>query len=222
MVKIGNHWDHLLKDEWEKPYYQKIRQFLIEEYSLYDVYPKKEDIFQALKLTDYDDAKVIILGQDPYHNPGQANGLAFSVNRGVRVPPSLVNIYKELHRDIGFEIPSHGDLTELAKRGVLLLNTSLTVRAHRANSHANIGWQILTDRIIEILGASKDKRVFMLWGANARKKKHLINEHHLVLEAVHPSPLSAHRGFIGCAHFSKANDFIFKEYGYILNWTLSK
>ncbi len=220
MVRIGNSWDELLKDEWEKDYYKKIRAFLIEEYSLHDVYPKKEDIFNALKLTDFYDTKIVILGQDPYHNPGQAHGLAFSVNKGVRVPPSLVNIYKELSRDIGFVIPDHGDLTELAKRGVLLLNTSLTVRAHNANSHSKIGWQILTDRIIEILGSSKEKKVFMLWGSNARKKKNLINSNHLVLEAPHPSPLSAHRGFIGCAHFSKANDFIMEEYGYIFNWTV--
>ncbi len=221
MVRIGNSWDDLLKDEWEKEYYKKIRAFLIEEYSTYDVYPKKEDIFNALKFTDYKDVKVVILGQDPYHNPMQAHGLAFSVNKGVKIPPSLRNIYKELNRDIGFNIPDHGDLTELAKRGVLLLNTSLTVRAHKANSHSNIGWQILTDKIIELLGQSEEKKVFMLWGSNARKKKSLIAKHHLVLEAVHPSPLSAHRGFIGCSHFSKANDFIMDEYGYILDWTIS-
>ena len=210
MVNIGNDWDNLLKDEWQKDYYIKIREFLKSEYRNYTVYPEMFSIYNALKLTSFKDTKILLLGQDPYHGPGQAHGLAFSVMKDIKIPPSLVNIYKELKDEFeDFEIPKHGFLEKWAKEGVLLLNTSLTVRASMANSHSKIGWQIFTDRIIEILNEREDPVVFFLWGGNARQKKKLItNSRHLVLEAAHPSPLSAYNGFFGCGHFKKANEFL--------------
>ena len=208
MVNIGNDWDELLKNEWEKPYYTNLREFLKREYQTYIIYPHMNDIFNALKYTAFSDVKAVILGQDPYHGAGQAHGLCFSVKRGVEIPPSLSNIFKELHDDCGINPPLHGDLTAWAKSGVLLLNTALTVRQNAANSHANIGWEILTDKIITLLNGKSV--VYMLWGANAAKKIPLItNPRSLILRGVHPSPLSANRGgFFGGRYFSKANEFL--------------
>lgn len=209
MVELGNDWDQLLKDEWEKEYYLNLRKRLIDEYNHYIVYPDKYEIFNALKSVEYTKVKVVILGQDPYHEPNQANGYAFSVKDGVRIPPSLLNIYKELHRDLGLKIPNTGNLEKWAKQGVLLLNSTLTVRKSMANSHKDLGWMILTDKIISLLGQRKEPIVFMLWGNFARSKKNLIkNPNHLILESSHPSPLSAHRGFLGSGQFSKANSFL--------------
>ncbi len=209
MVKIGNDWDEILKDEWEKPYYKNLRTFLKEEYKNHTVYPDMYDIFNALKYTSFADTKVVIIGQDPYHEPNQAHGLCFSVKKGNPPPPSLVNIYKELNSDIKFIIPDHGELTAWAKQGVLLLNTVLTVRRGQANSHKNKGWEIFTDRIIEELNKKETPVVFLLWGANARNKASLItNEKHKKLITVHPSPLSAYGGFFGCKHFSSANEIL--------------
>ncbi len=206
MVHIGNDWDEHLQGEFDKPYYQELRQFLIEEYRHHVVYPNMHDIFNALKYTSFSDAKVVILGQDPYHGPGQAHGLCFSVQRGVEPPPSLQNIFKELMNDVGIARPEHGELTCWARQGVLLLNTVLTVREHEPNSHKGKGWETLTDRIISELNNKQTPVVFLLWGANARSKKSLItNPLHVKLETVHPSPLSAYNGFFGCRHFSKAN-----------------
>lgn len=206
MVHIGNDWDERLAGEFEKPYYLELRQFLIEEYRHHVVYPDMHDIFNALKYTSFADTKAVILGQDPYHGPGQAHGLCFSVKKGVEPPPSLVNIFKELMQDEGIRRPEHGELTCWAKQGVLLLNTVLTVREHEPNSHKGKGWETLTDRIISELNNKQTPVVFLLWGANARSKKPLItNPLHVKLETVHPSPLSAYNGFFGCRHFSKAN-----------------
>ena len=206
MVHIGNDWDERLNGEFDKPYYQQLRQFLIEEYRHHVVYPNMHDIFNALKYTSFSDTKVVILGQDPYHGPGQAHGLCFSVQKGVEPPPSLQNIFKELMSDVGIARPEHGELTCWARQGVLLLNTVLTVREHEPNSHKGKGWETLTDRIIAELNNKQTPVVFLLWGANARSKKSLItNPLHVKLETVHPSPLSAYNGFFGCRHFSKAN-----------------
>ena len=210
MVTIGNEWDTLLQDEFQKDYYQQLRAFLTEEYKSGPVYPPKEDIFNALKYTSYSDVKLVILGQDPYHGLGQAHGMCFSVRPGVPMPPSLQNIFKELHDDIGIFPPKTGYLVPWAREGVLLLNTVLTVRDGQPNSHKNQGWEQLTDRIITLLGEREQPIVFLLWGSHARKKKELIHApHHLILECAHPSPLSAHRGFFGCEHFSRANQFLY-------------
>ena len=209
MVHIGNRWDQLLAGEFQKEYYLQLREFLKQEYTHHIVYPDMYDIFNALKYTPYEKVKVVILGQDPYHEPGQAHGLSFSVKKGILIPPSLRNIYKELHDDIGFQIPSHGYLEHWAKQGVLLLNTVLTVQQHNAGSHRGKGWEMLTDEIIRLLNNRQEPMVFILWGANARSKKALItNKNHLILEAPHPSPLSAHRGFFGGKYFSRANAFL--------------
>ncbi|MGI6330559.1 MAG: uracil-DNA glycosylase [Zhaonellaceae bacterium] len=209
MVKFGNDWDELLKCEFKKDYYQRLRLFLAKEYKTKTVYPNMYKIFEALKLTPYKEVKVVILGQDPYHGPNQAHGLAFSVQKGVPIPPSLMNIYKELADDLNCYIPNHGCLDYWAKQGVLLLNTSLTVVAGMANSHRNKGWEIFTDQIIKLLDQKDSPVVFLLWGNNARSKRKLItNPKHLILEAAHPSPLSASQGFFGCKHFSKANQFL--------------
>ncbi len=209
MIEFGNSWDKLLKEEFEKPYYLELREFLRNEYNTKTIYPGPYDIFNALKFTDYDDVKVVILGQDPYHEPGQAHGLAFSVNKGVKIPPSLINIYKEISDDIGCQMPNSGYLLGWAKQGVLLLNATLTVRAHQANSHQNIGWAKFTDNIVNLLNKREKPMVFMLWGANAwRKAECVTNNNHLILKSPHPSPLSAYRGFFGCKHFSKANAFL--------------
>lgn len=209
MVHIGNEWDALLAEEFRKEYYLRLREFLKKEYNTYNVYPPMNDIFNALRYTSYSDVKAVILGQDPYHGAGQAHGLCFSVKRGVQPPPSLQNIFKELNADLGIQPPSHGELTSWAKSGVLLLNTALTVREAQANSHRGQGWELLTDRVIELLNERQQPIVFILWGGNARAKAKLItNRAHLVLQCAHPSPLSAYNGFFGCRHFSKANEFL--------------
>lgn len=209
MVKLDNDWDDILSNEFKKQYYLNLREFLKNEYRTKVIYPNMYNIFQALKHTSYKDTKVLILGQDPYHGENQAHGLAFSVLPNVAIPPSLLNIYKELNSDVGCFIPNNGYLIPWADQGVLLLNTALTVRAHEANSHKGIGWEIFTDRIIQLLNERKDPVIFVLWGANARKKIELIDiSRHYVLEAPHPSPLSARRGFFGCKHFSKINEIL--------------
>ena len=209
MVNIGNSWDTRLKDEFSSDYYKKLREFLKYEYSHYTVYPNMNDIFNALRYTSYENTRVVILGQDPYHGPGQAHGFAFSVQRGVKIPPSLQNMYKELQTDLGCTIPNHGNLLEWANQGVLMLNAVLTVREGQPNSHKGKGWEEITDSIIRHLDKREKPLVFLLWGANARNKIPLIHGmHHLVLAAPHPSPLSAWQGFFGCKHFSKANDFL--------------
>ena len=189
--------------------YKQIRTFLKQEYSTHTVYPDMYDIFNCFRYTPYAGVKVVLLGQDPYHNEGQAHGLSFSVQDGVMPPPSLVNMFKELKTDLGIDPPKSGNLTKWAKEGVLLLNTALTVRAHQANSHANCGWSWFTDSIISLLSENKENLVFLLWGGNARRKKPLIDgKKHLILECAHPSPLSAYNGFFGCKHFSKANAYL--------------
>lgn len=213
MVTLNNDWDKLLKDEFQKEYYLKLRQFLVREYASKTIYPDKYNIFEALKLTPYKDVKVVILGQDPYHGENQAHGLAFSVQKEVEIPPSLKNVYKELIDDLNCYMPNNGYLVPWARQGVLLLNTSLTVIANIANSHRNKGWEIFTDKIIQLLNEKETPVVFLLWGNNAKEKaKYITNPIHLVLKAAHPSPLSASRGFFGCRHFSKTNQFL-KEHG---------
>lgn len=209
MVQFNNSWDILLKDEFKKPYYLNLRKFLVQEYKTQTIYPHMNNIFNALKYTDYKDVKVVILGQDPYHQPNQAHGLCFSVLKGVNPPPSLQNMYKEIHAEYGYPIPSHGELTYWAEQGVLMMNTVLTVRESQPNSHKGMGWEIFTDNVISLLNARPEPMVFLLWGANARAKKKIItNPNHLVLESAHPSPLSAYNGFFGNGHFKKANEFL--------------
>ena len=221
MVKINNDWDELLKEEFEKDYYLKLRSFLIDEYNKNEIFPDKNNIFEALKHTSYKDTKVVILGQDPYHGENQAHGLAFSVQPSVKIPPSLLNIYKELKDDINCYIPNNGYLMPWADQGVLLLNTALTVRAHEANSHKGKGWEIFTDEIIKLLNERLDPVIFVLWGSNARKKKEYIDEsRHYILEASHPSPLSARRGFFGCKHFSKINEILVSLGKLPINWQI--
>lgn len=202
-------WEDILKDEYNKEYFLNLKKFLEQEYGKYTVFPKKSDIFKSLKLTEYEDTRVVILGQDPYHDDNQTNGLAFSVNDGIKLPPSLVNIYKEIESEYQCKVNRRGNLEYLARQGVLLLNTVLTVRAHNANSHKDMGWEIFTDKIIEKLNEREDPVIFVLWGNNAIKKEKLINkERHYVLTAAHPSPLSAYRGFFGCNHFKKINEIL--------------
>ena len=221
MVNIGNDWDNILADEWQKPYYLKLRAILKKEYSEYIVYPNMHNIFNALKYTSFADCKVCIIGQDPYHEPNQAHGLCFSVLKGNVPPPSLKNIYKELSDDIGFKIPNHGELTAWAKQGVLLLNNVLTVRKGLANSHKGIGWETFTDRVIEELDKKQTPVIFLLWGANAAKKAQLIkNSIHKKLITVHPSPLSAYNGFFGCKHFSKTNELLTDSGLTPIDWSL--
>ena len=209
MQILKNDWHDLLKDEFAKDYYLKLRNFLITEYKTRTIYPDKYDIFNALHYTAYKDVKVVILGQDPYHGPNQAHGLSFSVKPGVPAPPSLVNIFIELQNDLGCYIPNNGYLKKWADQGVLLLNTTLTVREGQANSHSNIGWQIFTDRIIQLLSDREKPVVFMLWGKNAQEKIKIIDtKKHFIIKSAHPSPLSAHRGFFGSKPFSKANRFL--------------
>lgn len=221
MVHLGNDWDELLKDEFQKEYYQKLRKILAHEYKTQTVYPDMYDIFNALKYTAYQDVKVVILGQDPYHGPGQAHGLCFSVKRGVKAPPSLMNIFAEIQSDLGIQPPSHGELTSWTRQGVLLLNTVLTVREHSPNSHKDIGWQIFTDRIIELLNQREKPIVFLLWGANAKSKTALITApQHKILSCAHPSPFSARNGFFGCRHFSKANAFLAEHGMTPIDWSI--
>lgn len=209
MVQFNNSWDILLKDEFKKPYYLNLRKFLVQEYKTQTIYPHMDNIFNALKYTDYKNVKVVILGQDPYHQPNQAHGLCFSVLKGVNPPPSLQNMYKEIHAEYGYPIPDHGELTYWAEQGVLMMNTVLTVRESQPNSHKGMGWEIFTDNVISLLNLRPEPMVFLLWGANARAKKKIItNPNHLVLESAHPSPLSAYNGFFGNGHFKKANEFL--------------
>ncbi len=221
MVKLDNSWDELLKDEFNKEYYLRLREFLKIEYSTKTIYPHMNDIFNALKLTSYENVKVVILGQDPYHGEGEAHGLAFSVKKGIAIPPSLRNIYKELSTSLGCYIPNNGYLEKWAKQGVLLLNTALTVQADNANSHSGKGWEILTDAIIKKINLKNEPVVFMLWGNNAKSKAWFIDgKKHLVLTSVHPSPLSASRGFFGCNHFKLANEFLAKNNLQPIDWQI--
>ena len=220
MDKIGNNWDDILKEEYNKPYFEKLMNFIEDEYNNYTIYPDKNNIYNALKLTSPDKVKVVILGQDPYINKDQANGLSFSVQPGIAIPPSLRNIFREQRKDLGIIQPNSGDLTKWAEQGVLLLNTTLTVRAGLSNSHQGKGWGIFTDSIIKYLG-QKENIVFMLWGNNAKAKRKLIDSSkNLILEAAHPSPLSATRGFFGCQHFSKANNYLIEHNLSPIDWQL--
>ena len=222
MVHFGNDWDEVLEGEFEKPYYLKLRAFLKKEYSSTRIYPDMYSIFKAMQVTPYNGVKVVILGQDPYHGPGQAHGLSFSVQPGVEAPPSLQNIFKELQSELGCTIPNNGCLLPWAEQGVLLLNTVLTVRAGNANSHRGAGWETFTDRVIELLNEREKPIVFLLWGANARSKTQLItNPNHYVLVSPHPSPLSASRGFFGCGHFKRANELLTASGQEPVNWQLA-
>ena len=221
-VELNNDWDTILADEWEKPYYKQLREFLKKEYSEKTIYPPMHDIFNALKYTSFENTRVVIIGQDPYHGPGQAHGLCFSVKQGVEPPPSLKNIFKEMGTDLGIEQPPHfGELTAWAKQGVLMLNTVLTVRAGSPNSHKGMGWENVTDRIISELNKKQTPVVFLLWGNNAVQKARIINNPiHTKLITVHPSPLSAYNGFFGCRHFSKANEILAQSDQAPINWQL--
>lgn len=218
---LKNDWKDYLYPEFEKDYYKNLRQFLINEYNSKVIYPNMYDLFNALHFTSYADTKVVILGQDPYHGPNQAHGLSFSVNPGVKIPPSLVNIYKELHTDLNCYIPNNGYLKKWADQGVLLLNTVLSVRAGEANSHRNKGWERFTTRIIEVLNEKETPIVFILWGNNAISKESLItNPKHLIIKSVHPSPLSASRGFFGSRPFSKTNNFLISTNQTPIDWQI--
>ena len=221
MLEIGGGWDNLLKDEFANESYQTLRKFLKTEYSERTIYPSMYNIFNALKLTPFEDVKVVILGQDPYHNEGQAMGLSFSVPQGIELPPSLKNIFKEITAETGKSMPlDSGDLTGWAKQGVLLLNAVLTVRAHNANSHKGKGWEQVTDGIIKKISDKKEGVVFLLWGGNARSKAPLIDKSkHLVLECAHPSPLSAYNGFFGCGHFIKTNEYLKNNGKQQIDWS---
>lgn len=224
VVKIGNDWDQIIGDEFEKPYYKKLRAFLKSEYANGNVYPNMYNIFNSLKYTAFEDVKAVIIGQDPYHGFGQAHGLCFSVQKGTVQPPSLVNIFKELNDDLGIDIPpkNMGELTSWAKSGVLLLNNVLTVREGQPNSHKSVGWEIFTDAVIAALNNKTQPVVFILWGANAREKAKIItNPMHLKLTCAHPSPLSAYNGFFGCKHFSKTNEFLVKNNIPPINWDIN-
>ena len=221
MEIFKNDWGQYLKEEMTQPYYRQLRQFLIGEYSTKQVYPDMYSIFNALHYTSYADTKVLILGQDPYHEPGQAHGLSFSVQPNVPPPPSLVNIFKELETDLGCTVPNNGCLEPWARQGVLLLNTVLTVQAHRANSHRDKGWEIFTDKIISLLNQREKPVAFILWGSPARRKKAMItNSQHFIVESPHPSPLSAYRGFFGSRPFSRVNKFLESVGEKQINWQL--
>jgi uracil-DNA glycosylase len=221
MSILKNDWAPLLEEEFQKDYYIQLREFLVDEYNQHTIYPDKYDIFNALHYTDYKNVKVVILGQDPYHGPNQAHGLSFSVQPGVKTPPSLVNIYKELKNEMDYHIPNNGYLVKWAEQGVLLLNTVLTVRRGEANSHKGKGWEQLTDRIIELVAQKEEPVVFLLWGKHAQAKKELIHHsHHLILESPHPSPFSANRGFFGNNHFQRANEFLLKHGRQSIDWQI--
>ncbi|MBR2377568.1 MAG: uracil-DNA glycosylase [Clostridia bacterium] len=223
MIKFNNLWDEVLSPLFNDERYLKIRSFLKEEYSKYTIYPNMYDIFKCFVKTDYNDVKVVILGQDPYHEYGQAQGISFSVPDGVKFPPSLKNIFKELQSDIGISPPKSGDLTKWTERGVLLLNTVLTVREGQANSHKNCGWTWFTDEVISLLSKREKPIVFILWGGNARAKKSLIDQsRHFIIESAHPSPLSCHNGFWGSKPFSKANEYLTKIGSTPINWDLNE
>ncbi len=222
MVNFNNDWDELLRDEFNKDYYLELRRKLIQEYRTQRIFPGMYDIFNAMKLTSYNDVKCVIIGQDPYHGEGQAHGLSFSVRRGIAPPPSLVNIFKEIRDDVGIDnLGKHGDLTKWAESGVLLLNSVLTVRANQARSHRGLGWENFTTDVIKLLNEREKPIVFMLWGGDAKQKRQFItNRQHLVLTAAHPSPLSAYNGFFGCRHFSKANEFLRANGMTEINWSI--
>lgn len=222
MVEFNNEWDELLKDEFTKEYYLKLRKTLISEYRTQRIFPGMYDIFNALKLTSYNDVKCVIIGQDPYHGEGQAHGLSFSVRKGIAPPPSLVNIFKEIRDDLGIDnLGKHGELTQWAKSGVLLLNSVLTVRANQARSHRGLGWEEFTTDVIKLLNMREKPMVFMLWGADAKAKQQFItNPKHLVLKSAHPSPLSAYNGFFGCRHFSQANEFLRSNGMSEIDWSI--
>ncbi|MDD7184510.1 MAG: uracil-DNA glycosylase [Ruminococcus sp.] len=222
MVNFGNDWDKLLEDEFKKDYYLKLRQFLANEYKTQRIFPGMYDIFNAMKLTSYNDVKAVIIGQDPYHGEGQAHGLSFSVKKGVAPPPSLVNIFKEIKSDVGIDNSGkHGELTKWAKNGVLLLNSVLTVRANSPKSHQGMGWEIFTDDVIKLLNLREKPMVFLLWGRDAKNKAKLItNPNHCILMSAHPSPLSAYNGFFGCKHFSKANEFLVSKGIEPIDWSI--
>jgi len=218
---LKNDWNNYLESEFQKNYYINLRKFLVNEYNSKVIYPSMYDLFNALHFTPYNNVKVVILGQDPYHGPNQAHGLSFSVNPGVKAPPSLINIYKELHTDLGCYIPNNGYLKKWADQGVLLLNTVLTVRAGEANSHKNKGWEEFTNKIIEILNKKDTPIVFILWGNNAISKTSLINNpKHYIIKSVHPSPLSAARGFFGSKPFSKTNEFLISRNQTPIDWQI--
>lgn len=218
-VKIEDSWKRVLQPEFDKPYFELLTQFVRQQYQHYQCFPPAKLIFNAFDSCPFEQTRVVILGQDPYHDIGQAHGLCFSVNDGIKIPPSLENIYKELNRDLGLPIPTSGNLQHWANQGVLLLNATLTVQAHHAGSHQNKGWEELTDAAIMALAQQRQHLVFMLWGSYAQRKGQFIDpKRHLVLTAPHPSPLSAYRGFIGCGHFSQANNYLI-QHGYApINW----
>lgn len=218
MIKIRKSWYDLLKDEFQKDYFKKLQEFLKVEYSKYEIYPPEDKIFNALNHVPYDKIKVVIIGQDPYHEPGQAQGMSFSVPENVEIPPSLVNMMKEIESDLGIKCYNNGNLERWANQGVLLLNTVLTVRRGQANSHKDKGWEILTRKIIELIGKREKPIVFLLWGSYAQSYENLIGPQHLVLKAPHPSPLSAYRGFFGCKHFSKCNEFLKQNNEEPIDW----
>lgn len=223
MHKIGNSWDDVLRDEFSKPYFQELEEFLKKEYSEHTIYPPKENIFTAFEATPFEEVEVVILGQDPYHEEGQAHGMAFSVQPGIKQPPSLINIFKEIETDLGIKAPpvNNGYLMPWAKSGVLLLNTALTVREHKANSHKGRGWEQFTDAVIRKLNDREKPMVFILWGSNAKSKLPLItNKQHLVIMGVHPSPLSVYRGFFGGRYFSRANEFLKRHGQKPVNWDI--
>ncbi len=218
-VKMEKSWKKLLSEEFEKEYFKQLINFVKDEYKKYSIFPPGKYIFNALDRCPYDKVKVVIIGQDPYHGEKQAHGLSFSVPDGIKPPPSLVNIYKEIKNDLGKDIPQNGNLERWAQQGVLLLNATLTVRAHTPGSHQNKGWEEFTDAIIQNLSEKKQNLVFLLWGYYAQQKGSIIDRNkHLVLEAPHPSPFSANRGFFGCKHFSRANEYLIKQKKTPINW----
>ena len=221
MINLNDEWKNALAEEFEKQYFKNLWEKVSEEYKTNEIFPPEEDVFNAFNYTPLSKVKCVIIGQDPYHNVGQAHGLCFSVKPEVAIPPSLVNIYKELHDDVGFEIPDNGYLEKWANQGILMLNTVLTVRAHEANSHKGLGWEKFTDAVIKVLNEQDRPIVYLLWGAPAQKKAAKVdNLKHLLLKAPHPSPLSSYRGFFGCKHFSKANQFLVENGMEPIDWSL--
>lgn len=220
-VQLTPSWEAHLKDELTAQYFRQLKEFLLQEYQKFEVYPPQEEVFSAFHHTPFEKVKVVIIGQDPYHGPNQANGLCFSVNKGVKLPPSLVNIYKEIKADLGFDPSQKGDLSHWAKQGVLLLNSCLTVRKGEAGSHHNQGWERFTDAVLKKLNQKKEGLVFLLWGRQAQTKESLLSDKQFVLKAAHPSPLSAYKGFLGCQHFSKTNQILTSIGKKPIDWQIS-